>query len=61
MSVRGGVTAFEATPLMIDGTLFLSTPYNRVIALDAETGRERWRYDPNIDRTRRLAIVTSRG
>ena len=33
--------AFEATPLMVDGTLFFSTPYNRVIALDAETGTER--------------------
>ena len=56
-----GFIAFEATPLMIDGTLFLSTPYNRVIALDPETGRERWRYDPKIDRTRHLAILTSRG
>src|SRR5947199_1992223 len=31
---------FEATPIMVDGTLFLSTPFNRVIALDAETGTE---------------------
>jgi quinoprotein glucose dehydrogenase len=53
--------AFEATPLMIDGTLFLSTPYNRVVALDPETGAERWVYDPRVDRTRRLSIVTSRG
>ena len=37
---------FEATPLMIGGTLYLSTPYNRVVALDANTGRERWSYDP---------------
>ncbi|MBZ5623404.1 MAG: pyrroloquinoline quinone-dependent dehydrogenase [Acidobacteriia bacterium] len=37
---------FEATPLMIDGVLYLSTPYNRVVALDSETGRERWAYDP---------------
>jgi quinoprotein glucose dehydrogenase len=37
---------FEATPLMIDGTLYLSTPYSRVVALDAETGREKWSYDP---------------
>src|SRR5262249_27679929 len=51
-----GFTAFEAPPLMIDGTLYFSTPYNRVIALDAETGRERWRYDPEVDRTRRVAI-----
>src|SRR5215470_3638113 len=56
-----GFIAFESTPLMVDGTLFLSTPYNRVIALDPETGIERWRYDANVDRTRRFAIVTSRG
>ena len=30
---------FEATPLMIGGVLYLSTPYNRVVALDAETGQ----------------------
>ena len=37
---------FEATPLEIGGVLYLSTPYNRVVALDAETGRERWSYNP---------------
>ena len=37
---------FEVTPLMIGGKLYLSTPYNRVIALDPETGRETWSYDP---------------
>ena len=37
---------FEATPLMIGDTLYLSTPYNQVAALDANTGRELWRYDP---------------
>jgi len=56
-----GHIAFEATPLMVDGMLFLSTPYNRVIALDPETGGERWAYDPKVDRARRRAIVTSRG
>jgi quinoprotein glucose dehydrogenase len=56
-----GHIAFEATPLMVDGTLFLSTPYDRVIALDPETGKERWTFDPNVDRRRRLALVTSRG
>src|SRR5690349_10353899 len=29
--------AFEVTPLMIDNVLYLSTPYNRVVALNAET------------------------
>ena len=38
--------AFENTPIMIDNVLYLSTPYNRVVALDAETGRELWSYDP---------------
>jgi len=56
-----GFIAFEATPLMVDDTLFLITPYNLVIALDPETGMERWRFDANVDRTQRFAIVTSRG
>src|SRR5260370_10412173 len=42
--VRPG--AFEATALMIDGVLYLTTPYNRVVALDADSGRQRWVYDP---------------
>ena len=37
---------FQNTPLMIDGVLYVSTPYNRVAALDAETGRELWTFDP---------------
>jgi len=37
---------FQATPLMIDNVLYLSTMYNRVVALDAETGAEKWAFDP---------------
>jgi quinoprotein glucose dehydrogenase len=37
---------FEVTPLAIDNVLYLSTPYNRVEALDAITGKELWSYDP---------------
>jgi quinoprotein glucose dehydrogenase len=37
---------FQNTPLMIDNVLYVSTPYNRVVALDAETGKEIWSYDP---------------
>jgi quinoprotein glucose dehydrogenase len=33
---------FQVTPLAIGDTLFLSTPFNRVVALDASTGRELW-------------------
>jgi quinoprotein glucose dehydrogenase len=38
--------AFQNTPLMIGNVLYLSTPYNRVVALDAETGSELWSFDP---------------
>ena len=38
--------SFQATPLMIDNVLYLSTPYNRVVALNAETGAELWAFDP---------------
>jgi quinoprotein glucose dehydrogenase len=37
---------FQNTPLMIDGVLYVSTPYNRVVALDAESGRQLWAFDP---------------
>ena len=37
---------FQNTPLMIDDVLYVSTPYNRVVALDAGTGRELWSFDP---------------
>ncbi len=46
-SVRSG---FEATPLMLEGRLFLTTGFNRIIALDPTNGRELWSYDPEIDR-----------
>ena len=36
---------FESTPLMIDGVLYVTTPYNNVAAVDAETGKETWRFD----------------
>ena len=36
---------FEATPLMIDGVLYVTTPYNSLAALDAESGKELWRFD----------------
>ena len=43
---EGEVEAFESTPLMVDGVLYVSTPSGRVIALDAETGKEMWKFDP---------------
>ena len=39
----------ESTPILVDGVLYVSTPFGRVIALAPETGVERWSYDPRID------------
>ncbi len=54
-------TAFEATPLVVDGTMYLGTPLGRVIALDPATGRERWVFDPKIDRAVSYGDFASRG
>jgi quinoprotein glucose dehydrogenase len=43
-------TVFEATPILVAGRLVFSTPFNRVIALDPETGRELWTFDPKMIR-----------
>ncbi len=37
---------FQATPIMVNNVLYLSTMYTRVVALDAETGAELWIFDP---------------
>jgi quinoprotein glucose dehydrogenase len=39
---------FQASPVVIGDTLYVSTPYAAVAALDAGTGRELWRYDPEV-------------
>ncbi len=54
-------TAFEATPIVVDGTLYVSTIYGRVIALDPETGGEKWAFDPKIDRTVYRSEIGNRG
>ena len=40
---------FEATPLMVDGTLYLSTPLGKVVALDPVSGTPRWTFDAHAD------------
>ena len=39
-------TAFQATPLVVNDTLYYCTPFMRLFALDPETGKERWVFDP---------------
>jgi quinoprotein glucose dehydrogenase len=52
---------FEATPLVVDGTMYISTPFGRVIALDPVTGRERWRYDAKPDHNGNWGDFANRG
>ena len=53
--------AFEATPILVENQLFLSTPYNHVIALNPETGVRLWEYDPHVDLSHSYSEVSSRG
>ncbi|KTT15426.1 membrane-bound PQQ-dependent dehydrogenase, glucose/quinate/shikimate family [Pseudacidovorax intermedius] len=54
-------TTFEVTPLKIGNRLFLCTPHQSVIALDATTGKQVWRFDPQIAGDLALQHLTCRG
>lgn len=57
----GEKLTFEATPIFFESTLYFSTAFGKIIALDAVTGDEKWTYDPAVDRDRSFSEVTSRG
>lgn len=58
---RNEKAAFEATPILVDGMLYFSTPFNAIIALDPSSGAERWKFDANVDRSHDYSEVSSRG
>ena len=58
---HGKQSAFESTPLFIDGTLYFTTPFGRVIALDPDTGREKWAFDPKADYRAGFGDFANRG
>jgi quinoprotein glucose dehydrogenase len=43
-----GAYAAETTPLVVDGTMYLCSAMNDLMALDADTGREIWRYEAGV-------------
>ena len=54
----------EATPLVIDGVMYTTTAWSKVVALDAATGKELWRFDPKVPGDRGFAAccdVVNRG
>ena len=53
-------TSFQATPLLVDETLYYCTQFNRVFALNPETGQEKWIFDPEVDPAGR-PLKTCRG
>ena len=38
----------EASPIVVDGVMYITLPWSKVIALNAKTGEELWRYDPLV-------------
>ncbi len=48
-------SAFELTPILVEGLLYGCTPFNRVFALDPASGERRWLFDPEIDLSARYA------
>jgi len=55
-----GKSSFQATPILLDETLYYCSPVGRVIAVDAETGRERWSHDPQVD-VSNFYVINCRG
>jgi quinoprotein glucose dehydrogenase len=58
---RDQAPAFEATPVYAAGLLYIGTPYGKAIALDAETGKERWSFDARIDPKGNYGDFANRG
>ena len=53
--------AFQATPVVRDGVMYVSTPFNHVLAVDAATGQERWRYQHVLKRKEMCCGPANRG
>ncbi|WP_119678010.1 glucose/quinate/shikimate family membrane-bound PQQ-dependent dehydrogenase [Indioceanicola profundi] len=54
-------TTYQVTPLKVGDLLYLCTPHHLAIALDAATGEERWRFDPEIPLDQSRQHQTCRG
>ena len=57
----GKKSAFESTPLFVNGTLYVTTPFGRLIALDPDTGAEKWAFDPKSDIAAGFGDFANRG
>jgi len=57
----GTSSTLQATPLIVDGIIYLSMPFNHVAAIDAVTGRELWRYEHKRKTTKMCCGPANRG
>ena len=46
LAERGG--SYETTPLVVDGRIYVSSPWSKVYAFDAQSGAQLWKYDPKV-------------
>jgi quinohemoprotein ethanol dehydrogenase len=46
LAERGG--SYETTPIVVDGEIFVTSPWSKVYAFDAKTGKRLWKYDPKV-------------
>ncbi|HEX5385741.1 MAG TPA: PQQ-binding-like beta-propeller repeat protein [Gemmatimonadales bacterium] len=53
--------AFEASPVVMDGVMYVSTPLNHVVALDARTGEKRWEFADTLSTTIHCCGAVNRG
>jgi quinoprotein glucose dehydrogenase len=58
---RAELPSFETTPVLSGETLYFTSPFDVVFAVDARNGTERWHYDPKLAALTPRGIVTSRG
>jgi quinoprotein glucose dehydrogenase len=54
-------SSFAATPLVIDGVLYIPSPMSRLFALDADTGAQLWVFDSGIDKKVPRNLFVNRG
>lgn len=47
--IAQGASEYQNTPIQVGDTVYTCTPLGKVIALDAETGKENWVFDPKIE------------
>ena len=56
-----GETTYQATPLKIGNALYMCTPHNWVLALDADSGKTLWKFDPKVEKNLQRQHQTCRG